>query len=137
MTAPSSRQGAVAVVVRNGRFLVIRRSAAVVAPGAYCFPGGRIEAGETEEQALVREFREELGASIVPVRRVWRSTTRWQVELAWWLGELAIDGTLELNPAEVDSVQWLAPDELLALAELLESNRAFLKALADGEIVLD
>ena len=137
MTTPSSRQGAVAVVVRGGRFLVIRRSAAVVAPGAYCFPGGGIEAGETEEQALVREFREELGATIVPVRRVWRSTTRWQVELAWWLGELAIEDTLELNPAEVDSVQWLAPDEMLALAELLESNRAFLKALSEGEIVLE
>ena len=137
MTTPSSRQGAVAVVVRGGRFLVIRRSAAVVAPGAYCFPGGGIEAGETEEQALVREFREELGATIVPVRRVWRSTTRWQVELAWWLGELPIDGTLQLNPAEVASVQWLAPDEMLVLAELLESNRAFLRALAEREIVLD
>ena len=137
MTAPSSRQGAVAVVVRDGRFLVIRRSAAVVAPGAYCFPGGGIQAGETEEQALVREFREELGAAIVPVRRVWRSTTRWQVELAWWLGELAVEGELEINPAEVDSVHWLAPDEMLALAELLESNRAFLKALSEGEIVLE
>lgn len=126
-----------AVVVRNGRFLVIRRSAAVVAPGAYCFPGGGIEVGETEEQALVREFREELGATIVPVRRVWRSTTRWQVELAWWLGELAIDGALEINPAEVDSVHWLEPEEMLALAELLESNRVFLKALAAGEIALD
>jgi 8-oxo-dGTP pyrophosphatase MutT (NUDIX family) len=137
MTAPSSRQGAVAVVVRDGRFLVIRRSAAVVAPGAYCFPGGGIEDGETEEQALVREFREELGATIMPVRRVWRSTTRWQVELAWWLGDLAIDGALEINPAEVDSVHWLAPDEMLTLAELLDSNRAFLKALSEGEIVID
>lgn len=126
-----------AVVVRKGRFLVIRRSAAVVAPGAYCFPGGGIEAGETEEQALVREFREELGATIVPVRRVWRSTTRWQVELAWWLGDLAIDGALEINPAEVDSVHWLAPDEMLALVELLDSNRDFLRALAEGEIVID
>ena len=68
MTAHSSRQGAVAVVVRDDRFLVIRRSANVVAPGAFCFPGGGIEAGETEERALVREFREELGATIVPVR---------------------------------------------------------------------
>jgi 8-oxo-dGTP diphosphatase len=137
MSTPSIRQGAVAVVVRNGRFLVIRRSATVVAPGAFCFPGGGIEVGETEEQALVREFREELGATIVPVRRVWRSTTRWQVELAWWLGELAIDGMLALNPAEVDSVHWLAADEMLALAELLDSNRAFLKALAEGEIAIE
>jgi 8-oxo-dGTP pyrophosphatase MutT (NUDIX family) len=137
MTIPSMRQGAVAVVVREGRFLVIRRSADVVAPGAYCFPGGGIEAGETEELALVREFREELGATILPVRRIWRSTTRWQVELAWWLGEVVSDEVLELNAAEVASVHWLGPDEMLALAELLESNREFLKALAEGEIVLE
>jgi len=136
MTAQTSRQGVVAVVMREGRFLVIRRAASVVAPGAYCFPGGGIEAGETEEQSLVREFREELGATIVPMRRVWRSTTRWKVELAWWLGEVAADGALELNPAEVASVHWLAPHEMLALAELLESNREFLRALADCEIVL-
>src|SRR5436190_14188733 len=114
MTAPSVHRGAVAVVVREGRFLVIRRSPTVVAPSAYCFPGGGIDAGETEEQALVREFREELGAVIVPVRRIWRSTTRWQVELAWWLGEVAIEDRLELNPAEVTSVHWLAPAEMLS-----------------------
>ena len=117
MTAQSSRQGAVAVVVREGRFLVIRRSAAVVAPGAFCFPGGGIEAGETEEQAVVREFHEELGASIRPVR--------------------CGDSALILNPTEVASVHWLSPDEMLSLDELLDSNRAFLKALADGEIVID
>jgi 8-oxo-dGTP diphosphatase len=137
MTTQSSRRGAVAVVVREGRFLVIRRSAAVVAPGAFCFPGGGIEAGETEEQALVREFHEELGATVVPLRRIWRSTTRWQVELAWWLGDLASDSALVPNPTEVASVHWLAPDEMLSLTELLDSNRAFLKTLADGKIVID
>jgi len=85
----------------------------------------------------VREFREELGATILPVRRIWRSTTHWQVELAWWLGEVVSDEVIELNAAEVASVHWLRPDEMLALAELLESNREFLKALAEGEIVLE
>ena len=134
--ADSDRRGAVAVVVRESRFLVIRRSTEVVAPGAYCFPGGGIEADESEEQALVREFHEELGAAVRPLRRVWRSTTRWHVELAWWLG--ALDPAIELvpNPAEVASIHWFAREEMLGLAGLLESNHAFLKALAEGEIVL-
>jgi hypothetical protein len=34
------RRGAVAVVVRDGRMLVIRRARSVVAPLVYCFPGG-------------------------------------------------------------------------------------------------
>jgi 8-oxo-dGTP diphosphatase len=131
------RRGAVAVVVRDARFLVIRRSATVVAPGAFCFPGGGIEADESEAQALVREFQEELGASIQPVRCVWTSVTRWRVALAWWLGTL--DPTVELlpNPAEVESVHWLTHDEMLASPKLLESNREFLRALTAGQIVLD
>ncbi len=132
----TDRRGAVAVVVREQRLLVIRRSAHVVAPGALCFPGGVIEAGETEAQALVREFREELGAAIVPVRRVWQSTTPWRVDLAWWLGRLEVAGELTPNPAEVESFHWLTPDEMLAHAQLLESNRQFLAALASGAIEL-
>lgn len=130
------RRGAVAVVVREEKFLVICRSHLVVAPGAFCFPGGGIEPGESEEQALVREFQEELGAVIRPLRRIWQSTTRWQVELAWWLGEVPPDAVLAANPAEVAGVHWLSPAEMLAEARLLESNRGFLAALAAGEIKL-
>ena len=131
------RRGAVAVIVREGRLLVIRRSESVVAPGAFCFPGGGIEADETEEQALVREIQEELGVIIHPVRRLWRSVTPWRVELAWWLGTIPAGASLAANPAEVASVHWHTPAEMLALDRLLESNHAFLAALAAGEIVLD
>ena len=131
------RRGAVAVVVREARFLVIKRSTQVVAPGAFCFPGGGIEADESEERALVREFQEELGATIRPVRRVWTSITRWQVQLAWWLGALDQSAELLPNPAEVESVHWLTREEMLDRPNMLESNRDFLRALAAGEAVLD
>ena len=130
------RRGAIAVVCRADRLLVIRRSAQVVAAGKLCFPGGCIEPGESEEQALVREFQEELGASIRQVRCVWRSATRWHVELAWWLGEPGPEDLVP-NPADVAEVHWMTPAEMLAQVDLLESNRAFLAALAASEIVLE
>ncbi len=132
-----ARRGAVAVVARRGRLLVIRRSQSVVAPGAYCFPGGAIEGGESEEQALVREIREELNVEILPKRRLWQSVTPWQVHLAWWLAELPAGAQPVANPAEVESIHWYTPAEMAGLAELLESNRAFLRALSAGEIELD
>jgi len=135
--APSvGRQGAVAVVVRDGRLLVIRRSQQVVAPRKFCFPGGGVEAGESEQMALVREIREELRVPIRPVRRLWRSVTPWQVALSWWLCDLDAAAVPEANPAEVESVHWFAPAEMAQLADLLESNRHFLDALASGEIKL-
>lgn len=124
------------MVVRDGRLLVIRRSRFVVAPRAFCFPGGGIEGDETEAEALVREMREELDVTIRPERRVWQAVTPWQVHLSWWLGHLAPDARLAPNPAEVESVHWCTPEELARLPDLLRSNHRFLQALGSGEIEL-
>ena len=131
------RRGVVAVVSQTGRLLVIRRSAQVVAPRAICFPAGAIEAGESETAALIREVQEEIGAEILPLRRLWRSITPWNVDLAWWSARLDASTPLTLNAAEVESVHWLAPEEILALPDLLASNCEFLQAILRGEIVLD
>ncbi len=134
--APASPRGVVAVVLKGGRFLVIRRSPHVVAPWAYCFPGGAIEPGESEEQALVREIREELGTVVHPICRIWQSVTPWGIPLAWWQGRLEPDAPIVPNPAEVASVHWHTPDEMARLPGLLESNLAFLEALRFGQIRL-
>jgi 8-oxo-dGTP pyrophosphatase MutT (NUDIX family) len=131
--SPAGRRGAVAVILRDGRFLVIRRSATVVAPGAYCFPGGAIEGAETEEAALVREIHEELGVPVQPVRRLWRSCTPWGVELAWWLATLELSAQPVPNPREVESYVWLTAAEMRATPALLESNQHFLDALGRAE----
>lgn len=130
------RHGVVAVVVRDERFLVIRRAAGIAAPGKYCFPGGGIESGESEDEALRREFLEELAAEVQPLRCIWRSVTSWGVALSWWFSTLGDEAAIIPNPAEVASVHWLSRDEMLALAELLESNRLFLDVIASGEISL-
>lgn len=133
----ADRRGAVAVIVRQGRFLVIRRSLGVVAPRQYCFPGGAIEPGESEQEALVREIREELDVEILPLCRLWRSVTPWRVDLAWWLGQLPTEAEPAPNPAEVESVHWYTPGEMEVLPGLLESNLAFLEALRKGEFQID
>lgn len=130
------RCGAVAVIYLRQRLLVIRRSQQVVAPGAFCFPGGAIECGESEEQALVRELQEELNVAVMPVRRLWQSVTPWQVELAWWLAKLSPGAVPRPAPAEVESFHWYTLDEMAVLPDLLESNRQFLAAIARGEISL-
>lgn len=134
---PPRKRGAVAVVTRGRELLVIRRSRTVAAPLAYCFPGGGIEAGETEEQAVVREMLEELGVEVTPIQRLWESRTPWGVHLCWWQVQIPDDALFVPSPAEVESVHWYAPSEMLRLAALLDSNRAFLAALAQGVFTLE
>lgn len=128
----SRRQGVVAVVLRDERFLVIRRSQHVRAPGMHCFPGGAIEPGETEAQALSRELAEELALSAQPVRRIWQSVTPWHVELAWWLAAIDESAIPRPNPLEVETCHWLTAAEIRALPQLLASNLEFLEAWEQG-----
>jgi mutator protein MutT len=54
-----------AIMTDNGRILLIRRGHEPEA-GRWSLPGGRIAPGETDQQALVREVREETGLEVVP-----------------------------------------------------------------------
>ncbi|HEY7091913.1 MAG TPA: NUDIX hydrolase [Ktedonobacterales bacterium] len=59
------------LLCRQGRFLLGKRSTRRKAyPGVWDLPGGHVEAGETVEQALVRELREELGVTPTKWRKL-------------------------------------------------------------------
>ncbi len=141
MTAPipdqGGRRGAVAICPRDdGRLLVIRRAAGVIAPLMFCFPGGGLEPGESEAEALVREIREEIGVTIHPLWRIWQCRTDWNVELAWWLARWNAGEEPVANPAEVASIHWFTPAEMAAQSALLPSNREFLDRVLAGRIAL-
>jgi 8-oxo-dGTP diphosphatase len=134
---PIRKIGVVGVLVRDNRLLVIKRSQLVRAPGRFCFPGGGMEPGETEEQTLVREMQEELGVEVQPIRRLHRSVTPWRVDLRWWLSGLSAEAELVPHPAEIESFAWYTVEELLKVEALLDSNRDFLAAWQQGEFEID
>src|SRR6266568_4654784 len=59
-----------AMIERDGKYLITQRSARATLPLLWEFPGGRVEAGETDEEALARELREEMGIEVAVGTRV-------------------------------------------------------------------
>ncbi len=55
-----------ALVVENGKFMICQRPAHKARGLLWEFVGGKVEPGETREQALIRECREELGVTVAP-----------------------------------------------------------------------
>jgi 8-oxo-dGTP diphosphatase len=134
--AKKKRHGAVGVVVESGKFLVIRRSLTVRAPGLLCFPGGSIEDGETPEQAVVRELREELELDTHNATHLWHSCTSWGTLLEWLWVVRHPSSTPIANPTEVADVMWLEPHDLLSRSDLLGSVNDFFAAWAIGHFTL-
>ena len=126
-----------AIVLREGRMLVIRRSAFVRAPRTICFPGGGIQDGEAEEAALKRECWEEIGIEVRPKKRLWECTTAWGVRLGWWLGEIDANATPVPDLHEVEEILWLTAAEMAAHPDCLASNREFLDLVQRAVIRLE
>ena len=93
-------QAVIGIVEKSGKFLIQKRPPTGLLADLWEFPGGKLENGETEEQALKREFKEELGVEIVEERfltKVQHSYTRFQVTLHAFLCSLKTDPALDKN----------------------------------------
>ena len=94
----------VAVIKRNNKFLIQKRSDQGLLAGMWEFPGGKIEKGETPNDALKREIKEELGVRISSSRfllNVRHYYTQFKVHLSVWLC------TLENHPSENRHCRWV------------------------------
>lgn len=108
-----------AIIRRDNRILATQRSYGEFKHG-WEFPGGKIETGETPEQAIVREIHEELDASIDVVRRIVDVSydyDTFHLEMRCFLCTLDSPVTLLeheaakwLDRASLDSVAWLPAD---------------------------
>jgi 8-oxo-dGTP diphosphatase len=101
--------------------LIVRR-ARPPAHGLYTLPGGGVELGETLEQAVIREVREETGLAIAPLelvgfRQAIARDASGRVERHFVILPFAarwIDGEIALNE-ELAEAQWHNPAELAGL----------------------
>ncbi len=123
----SGRVRVVAAVVRRGdTLLVTRRPDRPGRPGQWEFPGGKVEAGEGEREALRRELREELGCASEVGAPLLRHVHRYpdlEVELAFYACTLAPGA--EPAPLGVAEIAW-ARIGTLSSYDFLEGDLAVL-----------
>jgi 8-oxo-dGTP diphosphatase len=110
-----------AAIVRDGRILIVRR-ARPPAYGIYTLPGGGVELGETLEQAIIREVREETALDIAPLelvgfRQAIAQDEAGRIKRHFVILPFAaryIGGEVTLNE-ELAEARWLLPAELAGL----------------------
>jgi ADP-ribose pyrophosphatase YjhB (NUDIX family) len=110
-----------AAIFRDGRVLIVRR-ARPPAHGLHTLPGGGVELGETLEEAVIREVREETALEVEPIalagfRQAIARDGGGRIERHFVILPFAarwISGEVSLNE-ELAEAHWLAPAELTGL----------------------
>ena len=126
------REVVAGAVIGNGRLLLARRTYPAEVAGLWELPGGKVEAGETRDEALRRELGEELGIEVRAGGQIGDSVPlRADLVLVALAAEL-IKGSP--RPAEHSAVRWVETAELVSMAargELVPADAVWLDDLVE------
>ena len=103
---------AIAVIQKDGKFLIARRKKRGPFQGMWEFPGGRVEEGETPEECVCREAAEELGIDISVEGLICSNTHSYPHETVELIAYRASLLSGEMNTREYDEITWASPHEL-------------------------
>ena len=112
-----------------GQVLIARRHADSHAGGFWEFPGGKLEPGESAEQALRRELQEELGIEIHGVEPVASFSHRYPDRVIRLQAFRVLDYSGEVRACEGQPLQWVAVDALNTVG-LLPADAPVVDALS-------
>jgi 8-oxo-dGTP diphosphatase len=103
-----------AVIEHDGRYLITQRNANAVLPLLWEFPGGRVEADESETHALLREVKGRIGVEVVVGAKLGEHLhdyTTYQVQLTMYSCRLPSEA--RPYPATVADLRWVTSREFL------------------------
>jgi 8-oxo-dGTP diphosphatase len=125
---PTIRVVAAALYDCEGCVLIAERPPGKHLAGRWEFPGGKIDAGETEEAALKRELAEELGIAMRRARPLMRLAHDYddrRIDISLWVVEEFSGAPSGLDGQEL---KWVSPDKLHQ-EDMLKADVPFIAAL--------
>lgn len=117
-TGKKMHYSAGAVIQQQGKFLLIDR---VHFPHGFAGPAGHIDEGETPEQAVKREVKEETGLQVTSMKLLYEGERDESVcahggeTHYWYLYECDATGKVKLDTEEAKSINWYSPEEIKKL----------------------
>ena len=125
-----------AIIERFDRRLLIgQRRKHDTSPLKWEFPGGKVRSGESFEQALARELREELSATLVKSAEIASIRHQYanfpeELEIHFFAAQLR---EADVSPRTFEQIAWVLPREL-GDYDFLAANRKLIALLATGKI---
>jgi len=126
---PTIQVVAGALFDEQGRVLIAQRPPGKALAGRWEFPGGKLHAGETPWDGLVRELREELGVEAHAGERLIRYSHAYPERVVWldmWLVQRWSGAPRGLDG---QALKWVEP-AALAAEDILEADQPIVAALA-------
>ena len=115
------------------RYLVQQRLPDKARPLLWEFPGGKVEPGESDEEALIRECREELAVELAVERKRWEGVHAYEdLEVALALYDAAITSGVP-RPLSCNALRYATPAQMNELP-FCEADLPLLKLLAAGTL---
>ncbi len=125
-----------AVIERSDRRLLIgQRRRTDTSPLKWEFPGGKVERDETDEAALARELREELGVTLDRFAEIGRARHKYasapeELEIRFYAASIKEN---TLTPKTFEQIAWVLPREL-GDYDFLAANSHLIAQLATGRL---
>jgi len=101
-----------AVIEKDGRILIAKRRKGDLHGGRWEFPGGKIDLGETPEECLERELREELGIEAEIGEEICRTSFSYMLVPLELIVFSARHVSGEFRALDHDEIKWVTPAEL-------------------------
>lgn len=101
-----------AMIEEEGRYLITQRPPRATLPLLWEFPGGKVEPGESDQQALARELREEMAIAVAVGERVIHVEHSYEVyDIDFCVYRCRLSGGT-IQHLRIHDHRWVRPDEL-------------------------